>query len=128
MRPAEHQVSNYPHVFGCTMTHPYVLRIFYHLHYPSVYLVIITSVRLQDLETGSRQRSWLIHYATSRKVAGSTPDRSLDFLINLTFPAPLWPCARLSLLTETSTRNLLGVKGRPARKADNLTAICEPIV
>jgi hypothetical protein len=28
-------------------------------------------------------------------------------------------------LTEMSTRNL---PGRPARKADNLTAICEPIV
>jgi hypothetical protein len=27
-----------------------------------------------------------------------------------------------------STRILLGGKGRPARKADNLTAICEPIV
>jgi hypothetical protein len=31
-------------------------------------------------------------------------------------------------LTEVSTRNLPGGKGRPARKADNLTAICEPIV
>jgi hypothetical protein len=31
-------------------------------------------------------------------------------------------------LTEMSTRNLPGDKGRPARKADNLTAICEPIV
>jgi hypothetical protein len=30
-------------------------------------------------------------------------------------------------LTEMSTRNLPGGKGRPARKADNLTAICEPI-
>jgi hypothetical protein len=27
-----------------------------------------------------------------------------------------------------STRNLPGDKGRPERKADNLTAICEPIV
>jgi hypothetical protein len=31
-------------------------------------------------------------------------------------------------LTEMSTRNLPGGKGRPARKADKLTAICEPIV
>jgi hypothetical protein len=31
-------------------------------------------------------------------------------------------------LTEISTRNIPGDKGRPARKADNLTAICEPIV
>jgi hypothetical protein len=32
-------------------------------------------------------------------------------------------------LTEMSIRNLPGVKGgRPARKASNLTAICEPII
>jgi hypothetical protein len=31
-------------------------------------------------------------------------------------------------LTEMSTRNLPGGKWRPARKADNLTATCEPIV
>jgi hypothetical protein len=30
--------------------------------------------------------------------------------------------------TEMSTRNLPGGKGRPACKADNLTAICEPTV
>jgi hypothetical protein len=30
-------------------------------------------------------------------------------------------------LTEKSTRNLPVGKGRPARKADNLTAICEQI-
>jgi hypothetical protein len=31
-------------------------------------------------------------------------------------------------LTEMSTRDIPGGKGRPARKADNLTAICAPIV
>jgi hypothetical protein len=31
-------------------------------------------------------------------------------------------------LTEMSTRNLPWGKRRPARKADKLTAICEPIV
>jgi hypothetical protein len=31
-------------------------------------------------------------------------------------------------LTEMSTRNLPEGKGRPAREADNLTDICEPIV
>jgi hypothetical protein len=30
-------------------------------------------------------------------------------------------------LTEMNTRNLPGGKGRPARKADNLKAVCEPI-
>jgi hypothetical protein len=31
-------------------------------------------------------------------------------------------------LTEMSTRNLPGGKGRPARKTNNLTAICKQIV
>jgi hypothetical protein len=31
-------------------------------------------------------------------------------------------------LTEIGTTNLRGSKGRPARKADKLTAIYEPIV
>jgi hypothetical protein len=31
-------------------------------------------------------------------------------------------------LTEMSTRNLPGGEGRPGRKADDLTAICEPTV
>jgi hypothetical protein len=31
-------------------------------------------------------------------------------------------------LTEMSARNFPGVKGRPARKAEKLTAICELIV
>jgi hypothetical protein len=31
-------------------------------------------------------------------------------------------------LTEMSTKNLLGSNERPARKADNLAGICEPIV
>jgi hypothetical protein len=31
-------------------------------------------------------------------------------------------------LTEMSTRNLFGRKERPALRAGNLTAICEPIV
>jgi hypothetical protein len=33
-----------------------------------------------------------------------------------------------STLTEINTRNLPGCIGQPVRKADNLTAICEPIV
>jgi hypothetical protein len=31
-------------------------------------------------------------------------------------------------LPEMGTRNLPGGKGRPARKPDNLSDICEPIV
>jgi hypothetical protein len=31
-------------------------------------------------------------------------------------------------ITEMNTRNLPGGKEQPARKADNFTAICEPVV
>jgi hypothetical protein len=31
-------------------------------------------------------------------------------------------------LTEMITKNITGGNGRPARNAENLTAICEPIV
>jgi hypothetical protein len=33
----------------------------------------------------------------------------------------------INTLTETSTKSIPGVKGRPARKGDNFTAICHPI-
>jgi hypothetical protein len=65
----------------------------------------------------------LFNMSTSRKVAGSNPDEVIGFFI---WPNPSSRTMALGStqpLTEMSTRNLLGGKGRPARKADNLIAI-----
>jgi hypothetical protein len=67
------------------------------------------------------------HYATSWMVAGSSPDE-VDFF---SLPSPSSRTMALGStqpLTEMSTRNLPGGIGRQTRKADKLTAICEPIV
>jgi hypothetical protein len=67
------------------------------------------------------------HYATSRKVVGSTPDEVTGFF---NWPNPSNRTMALGStqpLTKINTRNFPGGKGRPARKADNLFAIYEPI-
>jgi hypothetical protein len=51
--------------------------------------------------------------------------RSLDFSVGLILPAALWPTHPP---TETSTTNHPEGKGLPALKADDITAIHEPIV
>jgi hypothetical protein len=62
------------------------------------------------------------------KVAGSIPDEFMGFF-NLPNPSSRnLALASTQPLTEMSTRNLPGGKGRPVSKADNLTTICEPIV
>jgi hypothetical protein len=60
--------------------------------------------------------------------AGSIPDEVIGFF-NWPNPSSLtMALGSTQPLTEMSTRNLPGGKGRPAREADNLIAICEPIV
>jgi hypothetical protein len=61
-------------------------------------------------------------------VAGSTLDEVIG-VFNLPNSSSLtMALGSTQSLTEMSTRNLPGAKGRPARKADNLAAICESIV
>jgi hypothetical protein len=71
---------------------------------------------------------WLRHYATSRKVSGSVPDEFIGFLDSPNPSSRTMPLESTQPLTEMSTMNLPGSKGRPERKADNLTAVCDPIV
>jgi hypothetical protein len=66
--------------------------------------------------------------ASSRKVAVSIPDEVTIFF-NLPNPSSrIMALESTQPLTEMSARNISGGKGRPARKADNLTAIYESIV
>jgi hypothetical protein len=63
--------------------------------------------------------------------AGRSPVRIPDQVNFLNLPNPSSRTMALGLsqpLTEMSTRNLPGGKKRPARRADNLAAICEPNV
>jgi hypothetical protein len=52
---------------------------------------------------------------------------SLDFSIDLNRSSRTMGLGSTQSVTEIITRNVLGGKGRLARKADNLNAICEPI-
>jgi hypothetical protein len=67
-------------------------------------------------------------YATSRKVAGSIPDEVIGFFNSFNPSSRTMATRSTQPLTEMSSRKLPQGKGRVARKADNLTAIYEPIV
>jgi hypothetical protein len=56
------------------------------------------------------------------------PMRSLGFFNSPNPSSRTIALGSTQSVTEMSTRNLPGGKGRPARKADNLTAICKPII
>jgi hypothetical protein len=65
-----------------------------------------------------------MRYATSRKVAGSSPDEVTKFFF---MPNPSSLIMALGLthpLTEVSIRNTAGGQGRPEHKADKFTDIC----
>jgi hypothetical protein len=59
---------------------------------------------------------------------GSIPDNIIGFFNGPNSSSRIVAVESTQPLTEMSTGIFLGGKERPARKADNLTAICEPIV
>jgi hypothetical protein len=67
------------------------------------------------------------HYTTSQKVASLIPDVVIRFFNWPNLSKRTMALGPTQPLTEMSTRNLSGGKGRQALKTDNLTAMCEPI-
>ena len=49
------------------------------------------------------EMSWLRHWATSRKVAGSIPDCVIEILIDIILPAALWSLTEMSWLRHWPT-------------------------
>jgi hypothetical protein len=75
----------------------------------------------------TQQRSWLRHYVRSRKVADSIPDEVIGFFNLRNSSSSTMALESTQPLTEMSTWNLPGGKGRPALMTDIVTAICDPI-
>jgi hypothetical protein len=67
----------------------------------------------------------MLHAGRSRVLVSM---KWIFFSIYLSLPAALWSWGALSLQQKWVPGIFLGGKGRQARKADNLTAICEPTV
>jgi hypothetical protein len=59
---------------------------------------------------------------------GFDPNEVIGFFNSLNPSSHTMSLESMQPITEMSTRNLPGVKGWLAHKADNLTAICEPTV
>jgi hypothetical protein len=102
------------------------------LHLPRKVVLVPTDFQLFNctlLDSWTQLRSWLRHYATSRKVTASFPDEVTGFF---NWPIPSSRNMTLELtqpLTKWVAGIFLGIKGGwPAREAENLTAICEPVV
>jgi hypothetical protein len=79
-----------------------------------------------DYEYGDQLGTFFFNFSrrTSQKVAGSIP----DIIVFINWHNRTMVLGSTQPLTEMSTRNLRRGKGQSARKADNLTAICELII
>jgi hypothetical protein len=67
-------------------------------------------------------------YSTSRKVAGSIIDEVIGLLNSHNPSSRTMALGSTQPLTDMSSWNVSEGEERPARKAENLTAICEPTV
>jgi len=77
---------------------------------------------------GTGWRSWLRHYATSRKVAGSIPDGVTGIFHWHNPPGRTMALGLTQPVTEMSTRNISRGYRRPVCRVDNLTHLHVPIV
>jgi hypothetical protein len=67
-----------------------------------------TEDSVQVIQGVMRLRSWLRHYATSWKVAGSNPDEAIRFFNSPSPSSRPMVLRSTQTLTEMSTRNLPG--------------------
>jgi hypothetical protein len=74
----------------------------------AVILLVDLILEFSYHQRGIRWRSWLGHYVTSRKTAGSIPEE-VDFFFNLPNPSSrTMALGSTQPLTEMSTRNFPG--------------------
>jgi hypothetical protein len=95
-------------------------------------VLICTAVRTLNLIINAQKgaRGSVVGWGTILQAGRSLvrfPMRSLDFSMNLILPAALWSWGRPSLQQKWVPGIFLWRKRRLARKADNLTDICEPL-
>jgi hypothetical protein len=96
----------------------------FHTYYTLSYMNTLILCKYTCLKGATRWRSWLMHCATSQKVAGSIPHGVSGFFIDIILPAALWPCGRPSKLTgfflEGKGSPCVGLTTLPPSPADCL--------
>jgi hypothetical protein len=69
----------------------------------------------------------ILFHVTSWEIADSITDEVIEFFSTPNTSSSTMVLWSTQAMSEMNTWNLPGSKGRLARKADKLTAICEPI-